>query len=118
MKGFSNKLYTIYALFWFIVFTLLAFPLVIIFSFFGKRKGGNLIWSMAKIWADCWYFLLGIRHENIYESAYDPSRNYIFLANHISYMDIPYHFQGYPETTGAGAGKGRNKKNTCFWFYL
>src|SRR5258706_12453416 len=65
MKGLSSKIYTIYALFWFAFFTLLAFPLVIIFSFFGKRRGGNLICSMAKVWADIWYFLLGIRHENI-----------------------------------------------------
>src|SRR4030095_9424788 len=93
MKGLFSKLYTIYALFWFAFFTLLAFPLVIIFSFFGKHRGGNLICSMAKIWADIWYFLLGIRHENIFESSYDPARNYVFLFNHISYMDIPSLFK-------------------------
>src|SRR5258706_15860808 len=89
MKSFFSKLYTLYALFLFALFTLLAFPFVIIFSFFGKRRGGNLICFISKIWADLWYFLLGIRHENIFESSYDPSRNYIFLINHISYMDIP-----------------------------
>jgi hypothetical protein len=75
MKGFSGKVYTLYALLWFAFFTLLAFPLVIIFSLFGKQRGGNLIWTMAKVWADIWYFLLGIRHKNIFESAYDPARN-------------------------------------------
>src|SRR5664279_594466 len=89
MKGFISAVYTIYALFWFAFFTLLAFPLVLLFSLFGKLRGGNLICSMAKVWADCWYFLVGIRHENIFESPYDPAGNYIFLVNHISYMDIP-----------------------------
>jgi 1-acyl-sn-glycerol-3-phosphate acyltransferase len=116
MKGFSSKLYTIYALFWFIVFTLIAFPPVIIFSFFGKRKGGNLIWSMAKIWADCWYFLLGIRHENIFESAYDPTRSFIFLANHISYMDIPTIFKTIRKQPVRVLGKEEIKKIPVFGF--
>jgi 1-acyl-sn-glycerol-3-phosphate acyltransferase len=116
MKVFSSKLYTIYALFWFALFTLLAFPLVIVFSFFGKRRGGNMIWSMAKIWADCWYFLLGIRHENTYESTYDPSVNYIFLANHISYMDIPTIFKAIRKQPVRVLGKEEIKKIPVFGY--
>lgn len=33
-------------------------------------------------------FLIGIIHYNIYDSPYDPSIQYIFISNHISYMDI------------------------------
>jgi 1-acyl-sn-glycerol-3-phosphate acyltransferase len=116
MKNFASKLYTIYALFWFILFTLLAFPLVLIFSFFGKRRGGNMIWSMAKIWADCWYFLLGIRHENIFESAYISSGNYIFLANHISYMDIPCIFKAIRKQPVRVLGKEEIKKIPVFGY--
>lgn len=36
-----------------------------------------------------WYFLIGIRHQDIYEEKEDPGKQYIFIANHISYMDIP-----------------------------
>ncbi len=36
-----------------------------------------------------WYLLIGVTHEDIYESADDKSKQYIFVANHISYMDIP-----------------------------
>jgi 1-acyl-sn-glycerol-3-phosphate acyltransferase len=36
-----------------------------------------------------WYFLIGIRHHDIYEANEQPNRQYIFVANHISYMDIP-----------------------------
>ena len=116
MKGFSNKLYTLYALFWFAFFTLLAFPFVIVFSFLGKRRGGNLICSMAKIWADCWYFLLGIRHENIFESPYDPAGNYIFLINHISYMDIPCIFKAIRKQPFRVLGKEEIKKIPVFGF--
>ena len=116
MKRFLSKIYTLYALFWFAFFTLLAFPLVLIFSFFGKRRGGNLICYMAKIWADIWYFLLGIRHENIFESAYDPSRNYIFLFNHSLLYGYSVSFQSHPKTTLPVLGKEEIKKIPVFGF--
>jgi 1-acyl-sn-glycerol-3-phosphate acyltransferase len=111
-----SKIYTLYALFWFAIFTLLAFPLVLIFSFFGKRTGGNLICSMAKIWADLWYFVLGIRHENIFESPYDPSRNYIFVFNHISYMDIPTLFKAIRKQPFRVLAKDEIRKIPVFGF--
>jgi 1-acyl-sn-glycerol-3-phosphate acyltransferase len=116
MTRFLSQLYTIYALFWFAFFTLLAFPLVLIFSFFGRRRGGNLICSMARIWADIWYFVLGIRHENIFESSYDPSRNYVFLFNHISYMDIPCLFKAIRKQPFRVLGKEEIKKIPVFGF--
>jgi 1-acyl-sn-glycerol-3-phosphate acyltransferase len=116
MSRFLSQLYTVYALFWFAIFTLLAFPLVLIFSFFGRRRGGNLICSMARIWADIWYFVLGIRHENIFESSYDPSRNYIFLFNHISYMDIPCLFKAIRKQPFRVLGKEEIKKIPVFGF--
>jgi 1-acyl-sn-glycerol-3-phosphate acyltransferase len=116
MKRFLSKIYTIYALFWFAFFTILAFPLVVIFSFFGKRRGGNMICSMAKIWADCWYFLLGIRHVNIFESAYNHAGNYIFLFNHNSYMDIPGLFKAIRKQPFRILGKEEIKKIPVFGF--
>jgi 1-acyl-sn-glycerol-3-phosphate acyltransferase len=116
MRPFLSQLYTIYALFWFAFFTLLAFPLVLIFSLFGRRTGGNLICYMARIWADLWYFVIGIRHENIFESSYDPSRNYIFLFNHISYMDIPTLFKAIRKQPFRVLGKEEIKKIPVFGF--
>ncbi len=116
MRRLLSKIYTLYALLWFAVFTLLAFPLVLIFSLFGKRRGGNLICAMARIWADVWYFVLGIRHENIFESSYDPSRNYVFLFNHISYMDIPCLFKAIRKQPFRVLGKEEIKKIPVFGF--
>src|ERR1700759_1575729 len=116
MNRFLSKIYTLYALLWFAFFTILAFPLVLIFSFFGRRRGGNMICSMARIWADIWYFLLGIRHENLFESSYDPSRNYIFLFNHTSYMDIPCLFKAIRKQPFRVLGKEEIKKIPVFGF--
>ncbi len=68
---------------------LLIFPIVILASFFGKVKGGNFIYSLCCLWADCMLPLCGIFHKNIFETAHNKSRQYVFVVNHISYMDIP-----------------------------
>ncbi len=67
----------------------LAFPFVLFSLLFGKIKGGNLIYKICKIWGQVWYVFIGIKHQNIYEFPHDATRQYIFVANHISYIDIP-----------------------------
>lgn len=42
-----------------------------------------------KFFFKIWYLLTGIKHEDIYEGKDDKKGQYIFIANHISYMDIP-----------------------------
>ena len=81
--------YCLYALLTFIVFMLLAFPLVMLCLLFGKIKGGNMIYQICRAWAITWYFFIGIRHKEIYEKPHDRSKQYIFVCNHISYLDIP-----------------------------
>lgn len=68
---------------------LLFFPVFIIASFFGKVSGGNIIYDACRLWADIWMLLTGIYHKNIYDTPHDISRQYIFVSNHISYLDIP-----------------------------
>lgn len=82
-------IYSVYAIFLFVAIMLVVVPFVVVFSLFGKIEGGNLIYKLCKIWGYCWYFLIGIKHRNIYESPHDFNRQYIFVANHISYIDIP-----------------------------
>lgn len=82
-------IYCLYALLMFIVLMFIVVPFVVVASFFGRVKGGNFIYKVCRLWGFAWYFLVGIRHKNIYELPHDPSRQFIFVANHISYMDIP-----------------------------
>lgn len=68
----------------FIVFVLVLFILPL-----GKIKAGNLVYKICNVWATCWYFLVGIRHKEIYEVPNNFNKQYIFVANHSSYLDIP-----------------------------
>jgi len=81
--------YWSYALLTFIILMLIVFVLVLFFLPFGKIKAGNLVYKTCHIWGVLWYFLIGIRHKEIYEAPHDKNKQYIFVANHSSYMDIP-----------------------------
>lgn len=80
-------IYCIYALLCFVAIMLLLFPFVITASFFGRIKGGNAIYRLCMLWGDLWFFLVAIFHRNIYESDEGKNAQYIYVANHISYLD-------------------------------
>ncbi|MEO7801360.1 MAG: lysophospholipid acyltransferase family protein [Ginsengibacter sp.] len=81
-------IYSIYGFFVFVILMLLLFPFVVIASFFGRVTGGNTIYTLCRLWADSWFFLMAIRHTNIYEGALYKGQK-IFVSNHISYFDVP-----------------------------
>jgi len=81
--------YCLYAFLVFVILTFLAFPLAMFALLFGKIKGGNIIYQICKYWGWFWYLFIGIRHKEIYEAAHDKKKQYIFVGNHISYIDIP-----------------------------
>lgn len=82
-------LYCLYAGILFVALMLLVTPFVLIGSLFGRIYGGNFIFRVCTWWGQAWFFLIGIRHRNIYESPHDRDRQFIFVANHISYLDAP-----------------------------
>ena len=88
LKRFIQYVYCVYAVICFIILMLLALPFVIVCSLFGI-KGGNFVYHICNIWGRLWYILIGMRHKEIYEEPHNKSRQYIFTANHSSYMDIP-----------------------------
>ncbi len=88
LKGF-RFIFSIYGILVFVFFMLLLFPFFMIAFFREPVKGGNMIYFLARLWADLFFFFTGIRYINIKEGSYDPEREYIFVSNHISYMDIP-----------------------------
>lgn len=88
-------LYNMYAILVFIAIMLLIFPFTIIASFFGRIRGGNMIMRLCMLWADLWFPLIFIFHKRIYESPHDPSRSYIFVSNHISYIDAAILVKAY-----------------------
>lgn len=82
-------IYTIYALACFLITMFITLIFVLFSPLLGKTKGGNFVYTACKGWAIVWYFLTGMRHIEIYEAPHDASKQYIFVANHISYLDIP-----------------------------
>jgi 1-acyl-sn-glycerol-3-phosphate acyltransferase len=80
-------LYALYATLLFVAIMLLLFPFVIIASFFGRIRGGNLIFRICMLWADIWFPLIFIFHRKIFEAPHDGKKQYIFVSNHISYID-------------------------------
>lgn len=85
--GFLRWGYLGYAAVCFLLIMFGVLPLVVAGSFFGKKAGGNFIYRVCSLWSDIWFFLVGIRRQIIFEVPHDLSRNYIFVANHISYLD-------------------------------
>jgi 1-acyl-sn-glycerol-3-phosphate acyltransferase len=108
--------YTLYALF---LFVLLMIPVfiwsLIVISFFGRIRGGNLTYYACMIWCDIWFFLIGIRHKNIYEKPLQKNASYIFVSNHNSYLDIPVIVQTFRNPVRP-LGKAESGKIPIFGF--
>jgi len=75
-----------------------------------------MIYQICGLWDDVWSFLIGIRHENIFESPLDPNRPYIFVANHNSYVDIPVIIKAIRKQHFRVLGKSEIKKIPIFGF--
>ncbi len=80
-------IYSTYALITFVAIMLLILPFAFLAGFFGRIKGGNMILRLCMLWADAWLPLIFIYFKKIYEAPHDKSKQYIFVSNHISYID-------------------------------
>ncbi|MEP7255794.1 MAG: 1-acyl-sn-glycerol-3-phosphate acyltransferase [Ferruginibacter sp.] len=89
LSRFIQVLFTLYAFIPFTVFLLLVFPIVVVASFFGKIKGGNFIYKLCRIWSEFVLLMLGIFHKTSFETPHDTAKQYVFVFNHISFLDIP-----------------------------
>ena len=87
LRPLLSFIYSIYAMVTFVVIMLLVFPFAVIGSFFGRIRGGNFAIRLCMRWADIWFPLIFIFHQKIFEAPHDKSKPYIFVSNHISYLD-------------------------------
>ncbi|HWJ28297.1 MAG TPA: lysophospholipid acyltransferase family protein [Flavisolibacter sp.] len=101
MRLLLKPLQILYVLYAFLLFIILMIP-VFIWSLLvlplGRIRSGNLIYKACIVWADIWFFLLLIRHKNIYIGKKNKGESYIFVSNHNSNLDsaiIPKTFR-YP----------------------
>ncbi|HUP13881.1 MAG TPA: lysophospholipid acyltransferase family protein [Niastella sp.] len=89
LPKFLRVLYAVCAMLLFIALMLPVFIWSMMVLPFGRIRSGNLIYKACTLWGDVWFLLLFIRHQNIYEQALKKGQSYIFVSNHISYMDTP-----------------------------
>src|SRR5882757_3062537 len=109
-------LYCIYALLLFIAGMLCALPFVAVFSLRGSKKGGDSIYRTCRYWDTAWMTLVGLRHTNIFESVPDDYRQYVFVSNHISYLDIPLILRAIRRNSFRILGKAEMQKWPLFGF--
>jgi 1-acyl-sn-glycerol-3-phosphate acyltransferase len=79
---------------------LIFFPCVLICFPLGRIRGGNIMYDLFRFFGNGWFKLIGIHQSFIYESTPDPNQQYIFIANHIAYVDavitvlsVKHHFR-------------------------
>lgn len=90
LKKLPRYLYVGWACTWFIIFMFLVVPFVMIASLWGKIKGGNFVYKLLQIWADLWFPIAGLRTKNIYEEKLDKKQQFVFVCNHISFLDAAF----------------------------
>ena len=93
-------LYSIYAFALFVVVVLLLFPCVLLCFPLGRIRGGNIMYDLFKVFGRTWLLFIGIDHRTDFESRPDKDKQYIFIANHIAYIDavitilsVKHHFR-------------------------
>lgn len=106
--------YIIYAYSMFVAGLLVIFPLVLLAATLGQPKGGNLVIHLCRFWSDYWLFVIGVRNKNIVEEPIDPNQHYVFVSNHVSYLDIPAIFQGIRKNSIRVLGKIEMSKIPIF----
>lgn len=113
---FIQIIYSLYAIIVFTAFLIVIFPLVVAASFFGKIKGGNFIYRLCRLWADFFLFAIGIRTQYIYNSTIDHQQQYVFVFNHIAYLDIPFIMKAIRKQHFRVLGKAEMTKIPIFGF--
>jgi len=92
-KRLIHICYCLYAFIMFVAGLLLIIPGVLLAMALGQPQGGNLIIHLSRFWSNLWFFVIGIYHKNIVVEPISTRQHYVFVANHISYLDIPLIFQ-------------------------
>lgn len=112
----AKFLFSVYGFLVFVSLLFILFPFIVISSFFGKLKGGNMIYAICRFWADVAFPLMGMRHQNLYEAPHNRSHPVIFVFNHVSYMDIPVIMKAIRHQPVRVLGKAEMAKIPIFGF--
>ena len=78
LKKVFRFFFTIYGFAIFLFWMFILMPLFIYAFLLEREKGGNLVYSISRFWADAFFFMLGIRYSNIDEVPTDINERIYF----------------------------------------
>ncbi|ERM82420.1 hypothetical protein P872_18075 [Rhodonellum psychrophilum GCM71 = DSM 17998] len=109
-----RRIYTLYVFLVFCIGFLLVFPLLLIFIWVpGLKKFGRKI---NRIWAKTFFVLIFMRVELEGKKNIEKDKNYVFVANHFSYLDIA--MMGLVPGDVVFIGKSSIRKIPLFGYYF
>ena len=116
IKKYLRICYTVYAIVIFLFLMLLVLLPVVIIALLIKNPE-NAIHKAMRCWSKSWFFFIGINFKSLNKQNYPKEQTYIFIANHISYLDIPTIILSV-DTTVKILGKAELTKVLVFgWIY-
>ncbi len=94
MKRLLQPFYTILVLSTFVVCLLVALPVFLIAGSFDKAAARRVIWYVVHYWAKGWLFFIGMPMQCLGKRP--DKQRYIYIANHISYLDTVLIYAAVP----------------------
>jgi 1-acyl-sn-glycerol-3-phosphate acyltransferase len=88
-------LYSFWCILTFALTFLVLFPFFVLFSLFGNW-GLKAIGKILRGWGFAWFFIIGMKPKIHFHQKPDKNKNYIVVANHASYIDVPFIFRAVP----------------------
>jgi 1-acyl-sn-glycerol-3-phosphate acyltransferase len=90
MSKVLRFIFTLYCIIPFLISFIIVIPLYfLIFNFFPKKKAPHIAHALSRCWAAYLLFFFLVRKKIRNRNYIDPDRTYVFVANHLSFLDIP-----------------------------
>ncbi len=89
IKRLATGIFSAYAFLIFLIWMFALLPFFIVAFFLRFPFDGNLVISSSRWWARIFFFFTGIRYRFSSTKKLERDQPYIFVCNHISYLDIP-----------------------------
>jgi len=95
VRKILQPFYTAYASSSFVISLFLAFPFILLVGLFDNTKARRAIWTLLQWMAYYWLFIIGMP---VTKKGPRPDKNkkYVYIANHISYIDTVVIFPAIP----------------------
>jgi 1-acyl-sn-glycerol-3-phosphate acyltransferase len=94
LKRILQPFYTIYVIVTFAACLLIAFPFFLFFGSWNKAWARRIIWNIVHYWSYGWLFCIG---QPVIRIGKRPAnKKYVYIANHISYIDTVLIYAAVP----------------------